>query len=79
MGWLCSTNRGMRNACKILVGKSEMKRFLKDHGIGRRLIKMDIKQIGCEDVDWIIQFLIFSSVMYIFPCQKAEPQVDRQA
>jgi len=44
----------MRNAYKILVGKSEGKRPL---GRPRRRwkdnIRMDIKEIGWEGVDWI--------------------------
>jgi hypothetical protein len=44
----------MRNAYKILVGKSERKRL-----IGRPRhrcddnIRMDLREIGWEDVDWI--------------------------
>jgi hypothetical protein len=44
----------MINVCKILVGKSEGKRPL---GRPRRIwednIKMDVKDIGWEGVDWI--------------------------
>jgi hypothetical protein len=44
----------MRNACKVLAGKSDGKRSVGRHK--RRWegdIKMDIEQIGCEDVNWI--------------------------
>jgi hypothetical protein len=44
----------MRNECKILVGKHEGKRSL---GNPRRRwednIRMDLREIGCEGVDWI--------------------------
>jgi hypothetical protein len=44
----------IRNACKIVVGKSERKRSL---GRPRRWwednIKINIKEIGLEVVDWI--------------------------
>jgi hypothetical protein len=42
------------NACRILVGKQEGKRLL---GRARRswvdIIKMDLRQIECDGVDWI--------------------------
>jgi hypothetical protein len=44
----------MRNAYKFVIGKSEGKRPL-----GRRRrrwednIRMDLRELGCEDVDWI--------------------------
>jgi hypothetical protein len=44
----------MRNAYKMLVGKSEGKRPLGRNK--RRLednIKTDLKEAGCDDVDWI--------------------------
>jgi hypothetical protein len=43
-----------RNACRILVGKPEGSRSL-----GRPVrrwvdnIKMDLRDIGCDDMDWI--------------------------
>jgi hypothetical protein len=54
MGGACSTNGEKRNTGKILVGKSEGKRPL-----GRPVrrwvdnIKMDLREIGWEDLDWI--------------------------
>jgi hypothetical protein len=42
------------NACRVLVGKPERKRPLGRHR--RRWednIKMDFKETGCENVDWI--------------------------
>jgi hypothetical protein len=54
MGRACSTNGGNRNANRILVGISEGKRPL---GRTRRRwvdnIKMDLKEIGWDGVDWI--------------------------
>jgi hypothetical protein len=54
MGRACSTNREKRNAYKILVGNPEGKRPL---GRPRRRwvynIKMDIREIGRGDMDWI--------------------------
>jgi hypothetical protein len=54
MGRACSTNGGKRNAYRILVGKPEGKRPL---GKPRRRwadnIKMDLRDIGWDDVDWI--------------------------
>jgi hypothetical protein len=38
----------MRNAYKILVRRSEIRRPLGDY-----YIKMEVKEIGCENVDWI--------------------------
>jgi hypothetical protein len=44
----------MRNAHRVFVGKAEGKRSF---GIPRFRwednIKMDLKEVGCEDVDWI--------------------------
>jgi hypothetical protein len=54
MGGSCSTNGENRNTYRILVGKTEGKRPL-----GRprsRLeydIKMDLRDIGWGDMDWI--------------------------
>jgi hypothetical protein len=54
MGGACSTNEEKRNAYKILVGKPEGKR---PRGRPRRRwvdnIKMDLRGIGCDDVDRI--------------------------
>jgi hypothetical protein len=52
MGGACSTNGEKRNACRILVGKPERKRPL---GRPRRRwvdnIKMDLREIGWDEVD----------------------------
>jgi hypothetical protein len=54
MGRACSTNEEKRNACGILVRKSEGKRPL---GIPRRRwvdnIKIDLRVIECGGMDWI--------------------------
>jgi hypothetical protein len=53
MGGACSTNGDKRNAYRILVGKPDGKRPL-----GRArcrwvdIIKMDLKEIGWDGVDW---------------------------
>jgi hypothetical protein len=45
----------IRNAIKILVRKSEGERPLKrTRHEWENNIKMDLKVIGCEDVDWIV-------------------------
>jgi len=36
----------MRNACKTLVGKPEGKRPLEDMGLCRRIILIDLSEIG---------------------------------
>jgi hypothetical protein len=54
MGGACSTNGEMRNAYRILEGKREGKRPLGRPG--RRWednIKMDLREIGWGDMDWI--------------------------
>jgi hypothetical protein len=54
MGRACSTNVEKRNACRILVGKSERKRPLER--TRRRWvnnIKMDLREIGWNYMDWI--------------------------
>jgi hypothetical protein len=54
MGRACSTKRGKRKAYRILVGMSEGKRPL--GGPRRRWvgnIKMDLREIGWDDGDWI--------------------------
>jgi hypothetical protein len=44
----------MRNLYKILVGKSEGKRPLRKHRHGWEYItRMNIRETGWEDVDWI--------------------------
>jgi hypothetical protein len=40
MGKVCSTHEGLRNYCKIVVGKTRTKMKMEDFGVG-------------EDVDWI--------------------------
>jgi hypothetical protein len=54
MGGACSTTEENRNAYRILVGKPEGKGPL---GKPRRRwvnnIKMDLREIGWDDVDWI--------------------------
>jgi hypothetical protein len=54
MGRACSTNGEKRNACRILVGKPERKRPLgKPRCRWVDNIKMDIREIGWDDMDWI--------------------------
>jgi hypothetical protein len=46
--------RACRNACRILVGKPEGRRSLRRPR--RRWvdnIKMDVREIGCDGMDWI--------------------------
>jgi hypothetical protein len=53
MGMACSTNGEKRNACRILAGKPEGKRPL---GRPRRRwvnIKMDLKEIKRDGMNWI--------------------------
>jgi hypothetical protein len=54
MGRACSTNGGVRNAYRILVGKAEGKRLL---GRPRRRwvdnIKIDLRDIEWGGMDWI--------------------------
>jgi hypothetical protein len=54
MGRACRTNDERRNAYRILVGKPQGRRLL---GRPRRRwvdnIKMDLKDIGWDDIDWI--------------------------
>jgi hypothetical protein len=43
-----------RNACETLVGKTERKRPLgRPRRRGKDSIKIDLKELVCEDVDWI--------------------------
>jgi hypothetical protein len=54
MGGACSTHGRVRNAYKILVGKSEGNRPLGRHK--RRWeynVGMDLREIGWENVEWI--------------------------
>jgi hypothetical protein len=54
MGRACSTNGEERNAYNILVGNPERKRPLgrpRFRWVGK--IKMDLREIGCDGVDWI--------------------------
>jgi hypothetical protein len=45
---------GMRNAYRILVGRSEGKRpLVTTRHMWEDYIKMDVDEIGCEVVDWI--------------------------
>jgi hypothetical protein len=54
MGRASNTNRGKRNAYRILVGKPEGKRPLQTP---RRMwvdnIQMDLRYIGWDGMDWI--------------------------
>jgi hypothetical protein len=44
----------MRNTYKILKAKSEERDHAENVGIGGRSnIKTAVKEVGCEDVDWI--------------------------
>jgi hypothetical protein len=62
MGWACSTIGEKRNPCRILVGKPEGKK-----AIGRRRrtcvdnIKIDLRGIGWDGVDWIDRLRIGTS------------------
>jgi len=54
MGGLCSTHGKMSRVYKILVGKSEGKRPLrKPSRKWEDNIRLDRREIGLEDVDWI--------------------------
>jgi hypothetical protein len=54
MSRTCSRNGGYRNAHKILLGKPEGMRSLR-RPKRRRVdnIKMDLREIGWDDIDWI--------------------------
>jgi hypothetical protein len=43
----------MRNAYIILVGKSDGKRQLRRPRSRWEYNRMDLREIGCEDVEWI--------------------------
>jgi hypothetical protein len=43
----------MGNAYKIVVGKTEGKSYFGDLRVYERIIKMDLKEIECEDMYWI--------------------------
>jgi hypothetical protein len=50
----CSTYREKRNAYRILLRKLEGKRSLRRTGCTRLdNIKMDLREIGGDDMDWI--------------------------
>jgi hypothetical protein len=54
MGRACSTNGGKRNAYRIVVGRTEGKRPLgKPRHRWEDNIKMDLREIGSDGVDWI--------------------------
>jgi hypothetical protein len=54
MGRTCSKNGDKRNAYKILVGKPDVKRPLgRPRRRGLDNIKIDLREIGCDGVDWI--------------------------
>jgi hypothetical protein len=49
MGGACSTHKIMRNACKILVGKSKERPWRRWEYNNN----FDLKGIDCENLDWI--------------------------
>jgi hypothetical protein len=54
MNKACSTNRKKRNAYRILVGKPEERRPLcRPRRRWLDSIKMDPREIGWDDMDWI--------------------------
>jgi hypothetical protein len=54
MRWACSTNGEKRSAYRILVGKTEGKRRLgKARPTWVDNIKMDLRDMGWDGVDWI--------------------------
>jgi hypothetical protein len=54
MGGACSAHSGDELVYKMLVGKPDGKRPLRRHRCRwENNIKMDLKVIGWEDVDWI--------------------------
>jgi hypothetical protein len=54
MGGACSTNGEKRNACRILVGKPKGSRpLLRPRHRWVNNIKMDLREIGWDGVDWI--------------------------
>jgi hypothetical protein len=55
MGWVgCAAHTGeMRNVYKILAGKPEGKRQLGRLGRRENNIKMDLREVWLEGVDWI--------------------------
>ena len=53
-GWAYSTNGERRGVNIVLVGKTETKRPLgRPRSRKEDNIKMDIKEVGCGDLDWI--------------------------
>jgi hypothetical protein len=53
MGRACSTNGEKSNAYRILVGKPEGKSHWEDQDVDVGNIKMDLREIGWDGVDWI--------------------------
>jgi hypothetical protein len=55
MGWARHVARmgAKRNACSILVGIREGKNHLEDLEIDRKNIRVDLREIGSECLDWI--------------------------
>jgi hypothetical protein len=54
MGWTCSSCGETRNSCRFLARNSLRKRFLGKPGQNSEdNIKMDIKDLVYEDVNWI--------------------------
>jgi hypothetical protein len=50
----CNTNGGKRNACKFLVGKPEGRQPLgRPRPRWEESVKMDLREIGWGDMDWI--------------------------
>jgi hypothetical protein len=50
----CSDIGEIRNAYEVLVGKPEAKRsFERPRCRREENIKMDVKETGCEGVDWV--------------------------
>jgi hypothetical protein len=54
VGGACSTYRGQRGVCKVLVGKpggertfGRLRRRLEDNN------KMDLQEVGCVGMDWV--------------------------
>jgi hypothetical protein len=53
MGRSCSTNAEKRNAYRILVGNSEGKRLGRPRRRWVDNIKMNLREIGWDGMDWI--------------------------
>jgi hypothetical protein len=52
MGGECSTHGKLRNAHTILIGKNERKRPLGRPRNRHQDIIIDLKEIGCEGMNW---------------------------